>query len=209
MARDIMGDEEVFAALTYGMSPTRELKEFTENSRRRASEYLNDTGRQFYQKIEDSYQRFINSDHIRVARAALRRAQSTFMSDTVRPLNALWEIQNAPICMLDGIMAEPTLRKLYHGNRCDGFSDRYKDDEPGKVGEEHTTYRRITNGMIEAGNEDSDFNWQATTHSSTFDEAEDDMDFEDQVTYKHAWITIQHAIKAGKDPSSVWDEDLG
>jgi hypothetical protein len=144
------GDNE-FDALVYGARKhpgtiaylQKQLEPF------RSGGGLTEFGRQFADTARSLYESFNGSEAMRLARAAIRRAGALYMSDTIQSIWELGRLQNAPVAMQRWIMAEPETRRLFHQQRCDGFSDTYIDVEPGAIGEAHYDWRRIHDGLAQ------------------------------------------------------------
>lgn len=210
MAYVIEGGTDVFNAMIYG-DPHPGTRNFLRNQVETISDRLTDAGRNFMQGAREVYERVSGSVAARMARAASRQFQSLWQQDTIRELTELAELQTAPLTMQRWIMAEPTIRKLYQKQSCDGYADSYLDVWSGDIGEEHYDWRRVHNGLVqfeetEAG-EESD-QWYATTYMEDLLPDDEDLYLEDQVDIKTTWSNVVSAIRSGKDPTSKWDSDL-
>jgi hypothetical protein len=114
-------------------------------------------------------------------------------------------MQQAPVVMQRWIMAEPTVRTLYHKQECDGFSDTYKDMSPGIVGEQHYDYRRVMDGVIQ---EDGD-SWCAKFYMDDLVEGDTPLIFRDKMDILSTWERVTMYIAAGdEDPTSTTADKL-
>ena len=109
---------------------------------------LMEMGQQFMRTAVELYNRFNDSDIVRSAKAAVRRATGFFHPNSIHPLEELEDLRNAQPTMQRYIMAEPGLRQLYQDNKIDGYADDYVDLHPDKIGTNHYDYRRATQSVI-------------------------------------------------------------
>ena len=108
--------------------------------------------------------------------------------------------------MISAIMAEPTLRRMYHQQQVDGYSENYVDVQPGKVGEDHYDYRRVTNGVFM---QDEDGEWSAKTYYEDLLEGSGEFDFLEQVDILRTWEQMRIQLAKRKDdPTSRWNSSL-
>ena len=168
------------------------------------SDTLTNIGRKFILGTQSVYSGMLNSDAMRSARAALRSAKGIFSADKIVPLESYEEIMAAQITMQRYVMAEPTIRKIYHSQLCDGYSDTYVDVEPGCVGENQLDYRRVMSGIIEV-DEDG---WKATTYSDSEDD-ERELLFDEKTDILSTWELVRAAILEGLDVTRKYSEKLG
>lgn len=210
MAHVIEGGSDAFNALIYG-EPHPGTRDFLRNQVETMSDRLTEAGRNFMQGAREVYERVSGSTAARLARAASRQFRSLWQQDDIRELAELADLQTAPLTMQRWIMAEPTIRKLYQKQRCDGYSGSYTDVWSGDLGENHYDWRRVHSGLVqftvdEHGEETED--WYATTYLEDLLPDDSDLYLEDQVDIKTTWDNVVSAIRAGKDPTSKWDSDL-
>ncbi|MBB5409344.1 hypothetical protein HDG34_003285 [Paraburkholderia sp. HC6.4b] len=143
------GDESDFDALVYGGSKHPGTIAYLQKQLEPFSGGLTEFGRQFAGSARNLFDAFNGSEAMRLARAAVRRVDSLFMSDTIQTIWDIGRLQNAPLTMQRWIMAEPETRRLYHQQRCDGYSESYVDMDPGLSGEDHYDWRRIHDGVAQ------------------------------------------------------------
>lgn len=168
---------------------------------------LRDGARRFRELIQrDVYRPFDESRAAQILRAAARYTDKVWQPDQVRCLDSVGDFQHAPTCMISALMAEPTLRRMYHQQKVDGYSDTYVDIQPGKVGEDHYDYRRVVNGIFM---EDADGGMTATTYYEDILDETGELDFLDQVDILQSWERMRIHLAARKeDPTSRWNSSL-
>lgn len=206
MARIHDGGPASFNAAIYGM-PHPGTQQFLQQGIESMSLSLNEAGQRFMAGTREIYERVNGSHAMRMLRASGRKLKSIWQSDSIRALVTIGETQHAPLSMQRYIMAEPEVRKLYHQQRCDGYSGSYIDQEPGLIGEAHYDYRRVTNGMfIEQPNGDL----VAVTYFEELHEGDRELLLEEAVDiFELTWNTVRNAIRAGgEDPVSKYNAEL-
>ena len=121
---------------------------------------LTDIGRQFMESTQALYEKVNDSTVIRMAKAAIRNVKGMFHPNDIVSLESVEDLRMASPMMQRYIMAEPTIRALYHKQQCDGYSDTYADVEPGLIKEAHYDYRRVMTGIIvDEKDEDGNDSW--------------------------------------------------
>ena len=127
------------------------------------------------------------------------------MPDQIRYLRTIGEVQHAPSSMIAMLMAEPTVRRMYHQQRVDGYSESYTDNQPGKVGEDHYDYRRVVNGVFM----EEEGEWVATTYYEDLLPGTGELEFLDQVDILRTWEQMRiHLMRRKEDPTSRWNSSL-
>jgi len=169
------------------------------------SNTLTDVGKQFFSGVQTLYDQINSSEAMRIAKAALNMAKSITQPNSIRSLFELPEIQNAPLMMQRFIMANPMVRELYHEQRCDGYSGTYIDMQPGKTQEEHYDYRRVMNGIVQQDTQGTMF---YTQYLDELHHGDKELALTEQVKILDTWEIAEMFIKAGNDPTSVWNESL-
>lgn len=204
MANVVYGDSDIFAHMTYG-EPAPELYSYVEREYERARSNFVGSALALANQSYQMYQDVKNSDAVRAARAAMRRVGSLWQHDSIRYLSTYGETQNAPPTMLRWLMAEPTIRRHYHEGRCDGYSGRYVDIEPGRVGEHHTDYQKVDNGYVHVQDDGS---WHATTYSNSWEEHPVELTLSEQDDIRSTWDVIRSAEFYGTDATDRYDGSL-
>lgn len=200
----IEGGIETFDALVYS-DPHPNTAAFIEQQLYQPSAALTDTGMAFMQKAHDLYERFNGSEAMRLARAAVRQIKGHWEKDVIRPLTDIGMLQSAKLGMQRWLMAEPTTRRMYHKQQCEGFAGSYVDVNPGFVGAEHYDYRRVMNGIVE----ETDDGWVAHEYIEDLRDGDRELHAEEQFDILRSWQTLQNAMLAeDEDPTSKYNSML-
>lgn len=196
---------DAFDAELYGRKHHRTVEYLTRDLDN-ITHKLRDGGQRFREIIErDVYRPFDESRAARVLRAALRYTENVFRPDQIRYLGTIGEIQHSPASMIASLMAEPTLRRMYHQQQVDGYSDSYVDTQPGKVGEDHYDYRRVVNGVFM----EEEGELVATTYYEDLIDQTGELDFLDQIDILRTWEQMRiHLSRRKEDPTSRWNSSL-
>jgi len=212
MAQIIEGGALTFNSLAYG-TPHPGTMNFLSQQFENASTVLTTAGARFMEGARDLYERISGSDAMRALRVAGRAVRSMWQLDEVRVLNTMDELQTAPLTMQRWVMAEPTIRREYHQQRIDGYSDTYIDAFPKDVGEEHYDYRRVMDGMVvvdEVPDDEGEYGWQATTYFDELLPDDNELLLEEKMDILDTWAAAKAALKARKlDPTSRYGASLG
>jgi hypothetical protein len=167
---------------------------------------LSDKAREFQQAVNEQVQRFNSSSFMRTARAVVRKVSNIWRSDEILPMCNIGEFQQAKPLMQRYIMAEPTIREMYNEQRCDGYSETYKDAEPGKVGYAHYDYRRATNAVY--FKHDKDKPMESITYYETMRGNDRELHFEELQDIHQTWRNLKPMCFGKEDPTSPYNESL-
>ena len=109
------------------------------------------------------------------------------------------------------IMANPDVRKLYHEQRIDGYSDTYEDIHENSIGESHYDYRRVMNGIVvDNDDEEADYGWSSVTYFEDLAEEDRELRIDEQYDILSSWHYLQRYLAVGKeDPTSLFNGDIG
>lgn len=204
----IEGGPHEFGALAFGEVHPATLN-FLESQAYNLSHALNDAGRRFMQRGQQIFEQFNGMEAIRRTKAALRSIQHAFQPDSIRYLDNIASMQQAPVAMQRWIMACPVVREHYHQNRCDGYSDTYVDMEPGSIGANHTDWQKVMNGLLLPHDvEGQEADWKCTTYFHT-DEGDVRLTLTDQIDILSTWDAIKSMMGPGKeDPTSPYCDKM-
>lgn len=177
--RAISGDADDFTA-AIGFLPSKRVIRRIDEVADRFEDLLSSSSRQFFDRTrERNKDRLLTVDRFkRKVRAVRRATENIFRSDDIRLLTDIGEYQHAPSDQLRFLMAEPTIRRRYHANRCAGYDDRYVDNEPTMVGKDHYEYRLMYNGYA-MHHEDGTFG--ARFYPQELRHSDDELDYDVQV----------------------------
>ncbi len=180
--------------------------QFIENQYNAVSGTLDAASQSFINASKAIYERVSSSEAIRNMKAAVNRVQSIFQSGEIRQLDSLAEIQNAHINLQRLLMAQPTLRNLYHKQGCDGYSDTYIDMNPGMVGHNHYEYQMVNDGIV-TFNEDG--SWESNTYLIDYHTGDSELDHTQQLDMIANWDTIENELRYGtSDPTDKYNREL-
>lgn len=210
MAQIIDGGGFMFDALAYGQAHPG-TQGFLARQFEQTTNVLTDAGAAFMAQARDMYERLSGSTAARMLRAAGRSIRNFWQVDEIRPLREIGELQVAPPSMQRWIMAEPTVRALFHKQRLDGYSDTYVDVDPQGIGEDHYDYRRVMDGILVV-NEDPESEgpeWTATSYLDELLPDDRDLSIEEQIDILQTWEFAKDAIRRNReDPTSRYNADL-
>jgi len=165
---------------------------------------LTDVGKTFLAQAKMYYDKANDSSVIKAAKAAIRSVKGMFHPNMIVPLESVEELQAAQSVMQRYIMAEETIRTLYHKQRCDGYSDSYVDFQPGVVGEQHYDYRRVMNSIVQDIEEaDGSDNWVSHNYLDTIYEGDRELELVEQCDIIKTWSAVRRCIEECIDPTNV------
>lgn len=205
MAMAYEGGIDTYQSVTYGQ-PHQGTLNFLQTMVETPTQMLNDVGQRFMSTVRESFDYFSGEGARRRLRAAGNIISSRWDADVIKPLATLDELQVAPPSMHRWLMAEPTIRHLYHNNQCDGYGDSYVDLEPGKIGEEHSDWRMVMDGIVQ----ETDDGWYFNQYIE--DTLEEDVELlaDEQFDILRSWEAMATAaLNREEDPTSKWNADLG
>lgn len=156
------------------------------------TEWVSTGASRFATRVKEMYEEMEFGDTWAQAKAARRRFGMVDKMQDIRYLNGVTEIQQAPYRMRPYIMAHPGLRRLFHQQMCDGYSDTYVDRDPGMVGEDHLSWRNLHHGLVQEV-VDEETGETDLKVSYFFDDVQPDeeltLDDVDDILSTHDWIT--------------------
>jgi hypothetical protein len=177
---------------------------------RYVSATLSDVGQRLMQSARESYDSFMNSNSMRMAKAAVRMAKGIFHPNVIAPLTTLAEIQSAKGQMQRVVMANPTVRKLYNQQLCDGYDGSYVNPDPGTIRDEQYDYRRVMHGsMIEKIDKETGESYEVfRMYPDHIMEGDRALTIQERQDVLHTWDIIEMFASQGKDVTSPFDIDL-
>lgn len=166
----------------------------------------------FFTDAAAIFNQFNGEEALRHIRQTVRQVGNAFRSDYIRELKTMSELQTAMPLMQRYIMANPTIRDLYHRQMCDGYSDTYIDMYPTDIGEAHYDYRRVVNGVVftesKYGMEvPDDVGWISVEYLDRLTDGDRELDLGEQTAVMTTWDYVE--IAAGKreiDPTSIFGD---
>lgn len=145
-----------------------------------------------------------------IALSVYNRVDSMWMDDRIQPLWDISHFQFAPSTMVRWLMAEPTIRQLYHDGQAEGYGESYLDTAKGQVGENHFDYRLVVDGMYYEEAEDefsrTDYFVEADPN---FNPDYDTLNFMEQSAILSSWNNLAaFALRRDDDPTSQFGAKL-
>lgn len=207
MAMLVTGGFDTFEAAIFGRQHPNVVN-FLQQQFEAASAPLQGAAAQFMEASKAIYERVNNSDTMRMARAAMNRVNSLWLSDEIQPLLNLAHLQNAPLTMQRWIMAEPTIRNLYVKQAADGYSDTYVNVHGKDVGEYHYDYRRVMDGIVDLDANVEEDAWESVTYVEELAEGDRDLDLSEQRSILDTWEALRREMRENNDPTSKYNASL-
>lgn len=181
---------------------TPETTQWLNDQFHRDTSMLTDMGRQFLDNAVEYWKKSYDPNLMRRVRAMTRELPEMAHPNIIRVIRDIDGVQNAQPVMQRYIMANPSVRKLYHRQLCDGYSDSYVDLEPGVIGDDHYDYRRVMEGIVVMlpipGSQET--TWQVSMYPEELAEGDRSLDADEQFIILDAWELSDVAIQSGIDP---------
>ena len=203
----VRGGEETRLANMY-IRPTQNALEFMQQSYQAIPQMLGNAGRALFETVQQTLKPLDYDLLARVGRSMLRQVQNMWTVDEIQPLTNIGMFQNPPSTMRRWIMAEPTVRRMYHTDMVEGYGSDYIDTEPGKVGVQHSDYRIVMNGVV---TEDDIGNDTYTNYyfGDVEQEAISEMACHERADILTSWTRLRRILSEGlDDPTSKWNAAL-
>lgn len=161
---------------------------------------LTDVGKRFVEKAKETYELLNNSDIIRKAKNVLRGISSLTKPNQIIAIHDIDGFQTASPVMQRYIMAEPSIRNLYHKQRCDGYSDLYVDLYPDDIKDKHYDYQKVMNGMIidEKDNEGND-SWVARQYYYDLTPEDRELEITEKADILYTWEIAKAFMQVYED----------
>lgn len=198
-----------FQAVMFG-GPNKQLFNHVQNHYHQYTNALGESARRWWNEATGVFERTSYEQLERRVRAYRRHYDEIWRTDAIRPLNTIAEVQTAPDLMHRWIMAEPTIRRMYHEGMAEGYHGTYVDNYEGLVGVDHYEYRRVMHGVV-IPNSDNE-GWSASQYIEHVWDADDYLEIDDQTSILTTWDTIKSHLETREnddDPTSKWNSSLG
>lgn len=206
------GGTAEFDALAFGephMGTVNFLRSEHQALMANANQFVGDLGRQFVSTAQRLYQTYISDSALQHVRNILRNVSTTTEAVTshVQHLIDLMQLRQANMTTQRYLMANPEIRKAYHHQRVDGYSDTYVDVEPDAVGDSHRDYRLVMDGMpVFQYDEEGEVEGYEISYyylETELGEDERDLDVGEQVDILSMWDLMSHYYHKGEDPTDA------
>ena len=202
--RVVSGGSAAWDAIAYGQQNPTNLGYFKQQLQN-IGHGLNEQAQVFYKDAHDIYDRFTNSEAMRLMRTAMKSAATLFHDNIIRPLTNIDSLQNASYQMQRWVMANPVIRQMYHEQQCDGYSDTYIDNETGRVGDFHYDYRRVMNEVVVCTENEEYFK----TYLEDLHADDRELEIGEKSDILTTWEIMEMYVKALKeDPTSAYGASL-
>lgn len=202
----VHGGLAAFNGLALGL-PSQDMLSYFQSQVSNIPQMIGQYGTMFKEAVQQTYDRFTNSDVMRAAKLALQHVHTAENRDVIRPLCSMEDFQTAQPIMQRWIMACPEIREVYHKQRCDGYSGVYVDNHPGQVGEKHYDYRRVMTGVVQVNEDEGDF--VIKHYYEDLEPGDADLFHEEKVAILSTWDIGRTMIKAmQQDPTNQFGGDL-
>lgn len=192
----LFGGDDVISHMSYGSLSNRAVDYFNEVNQH-SSRYLTDMGRRFMERSSSLFQRKSGAEIGRIARSIKEQVTHYWQEDSIRTLQTIEDVQNAPDKMVRWIMANPTIREHYRKGVLDGYSDRYIDHESDVPARERTDYKLIMSGL--------QIDDHVIEYFNEIMEEEVRPHFDERLRIRHAWEIGDVGLEARRDVTSKWD----
>lgn len=152
-AQVIQGDSLEFNALVY---PTQHHNtiQYIRNGLTNLPSTLTDQAKNLFQGAFNYFKDVNSSLSKQRALNAISSISNFHQENTIYLINNIESARQASLTMQRYLMAESSVRELYHNQQCDGYSDTYVDLEPNAIGADHYEWRRVMSGVVDYESED-------------------------------------------------------
>lgn len=197
MAIAVYADDDTFRALAYG-APRSHDRDYLRDHIASAASRLGRTASAFIERAQQRFDSFDIHALDRKLDALGRKVRHAFDSDDIGPMIKIGEFQQAGILRQRWLMANPKARRLASQDRSWGFRDTYRDMEPGRIGELHSDYRKVTNGIAVS---DAEGNTTIPQYFDAYDaDYREELKFGDQTMIMQCmWANLEAIMADGKD----------
>lgn len=204
MIEFIDGDSNAFTAMAYG-APDPLTVQWCEQRSASFMQNIIPEAREFFTNTANTvFDSLAYNEISRMAKAMTRKLSTAWLADMIQPLNTIAMIQHAPSSMLPWIMAEPTIRDMYHRQELAGYDERYNDPIPKEINSyESPLYLAVHNGVYMPSEDGEDH--VAVEYLGEFDQGtEHYLDLADQMAIMETWNHLKSLIsKRKEDPTSA------
>lgn len=171
---------------------------------------LGGSAQNLYQSVVHQVASFDYEKLAYMAQAVVRTVNGMWMDNVIQPLWEIGHFQQAPQVMVRWLMAEPTIRQLYHNGEAEGYGDRYIDISPGVVGAQHHEWQIVNDGMYSTDEDGSDVSTEYFYDSNPqYDPEFDELNVNDAANIMRSWTHMAEFARAKRDdPTSKWNSQL-
>lgn len=192
-------------AFTYGLPHTNTVNYLSQriNDFTQTLTHVPDVVKGMFGDLKTVYDRFFSDESIAKAKQALNATGTDINPAVIKALLSIEALQNASIANQRWVMAEPTLRGMYHKHLVDGYSDTYQDMQPNRIGDWHYDYQRAMDGLIVPDGDD----FVCNIYSDEVMPGDMELNIQEQVKIQDTWEYLRHYLSQKKknlpDPTSA------
>lgn len=211
MIQVVHGGSMAADAMIFGV-PSQSFQAYLAEQFTGPTSNLTAVGKQLYDSSKQLFERYSGDNALRMMASLGRAVSSIWKADVIRPIMTIADFQFAQPAMQRWIMAEPTVRQMYHQQRVEGYDGQYCDMEPGSIGHAHYDYRRAMQGMMQFSADDADDEtpeWSARTYWDELYDEDRELSIEEKADIQHTWRWLHHHLKGNDDPTSRFNASLG
>lgn len=162
-----------------------------------------------YQSMADKIASFNYENLAYMAQAVYRMADGLWLDNRIQPLQQIGHFQNAPQSMVRWLMAEPTIRQLYHNGEAEGYGENYIDRCPNDIGETHHDWQIVNDGVFDTEDDMDVTNEYFYDSNPQYDPEFDELNIHDVTNIMSSWKHMAAFAKAKRDdPTSKWNGRL-
>lgn len=209
MVQIVSGGAVGFDAGVY-MPPPPDTVNYLQNTMNQYMGMLGAPARQFYDTIADRVTSYDYEKLAYMAQAVVRNVEGMWMDNRIQPLYDIGHFQQAPQVMVRWLMAEPTIRKLYHNGEAEGYGENYVDNCPGMIGEDHHDWQVVNDGIMFEDDDGEDYSTEYFYESNPqYDPEYDSLNINDVANIMCSWTHMaEYARQKRDDPTSKWNAQL-
>lgn len=195
MANAITCNNDVFSAYMHG-TERADTRSFLAKQWDSVSSAVRARGGAFLERARQTFEEYDRDAIDRSLRAIRNRGDNRWGDNEVAMLRTIGELQNANAKNIRWLRANPRIRRAVKGGRCNGWEGLYVDLEPDRIGEDHTDYQRVMNGMAVTG---EDGNTHFTTYFGASDDGEEELTYGTQLEILRNWELLEQHMDANLD----------
>ena len=199
-----LGAHDAWNAMLFGES-NQQTVNFLASQFETASNYVTGAASSFYNRAREMFNFANGSAAIDFARSVVSKVDNNFVTNRVQELTSLEMLRAASPVMQRWVMAEPTVRRRYFAQTCDGYSVTYSSCDL-SIGDQHYDYRMVMSGNCV---DTPDGGWRATTYMDELDPSDRGLTFGEKIAIRSTWNSVRGYLEAGEeDPTAPYGGKL-
>lgn len=206
MPEIIEGGLDAFRALAYD-APTNDMVLYLDEINQDYDRRLTTRAREHVNRLREEIRPRDFRDIKRTITASMRRLGRIWVKDMIQELESLGDLQHPQAKMREYIMSEPSVRKRFYNQRCEGYAEAYHDRFPGRIGDDDPVYRSVMDGILQ---EDEEGNVFYMDYDSDFeDEMVQTLEVEEKNDILRTFDNVRAQMSRGvEDPTSQYNAQL-